>query len=327
MAYARDDRDRRHAPARPAPPDTRADKGFDRFTRLAMRLLGVPVALVSLGDGERQNQLSAMGLQVRETSLSSALCRHVVRNSVALVVGDARQEPSLGVTPVTVDLGVVAYAGMPIADPTATPAGPAGRLPRPSDDGAFREQLVLEITRARRHRRPLSVALIDLDHFTQINDRHGREAADVVLDEAADRLKAVIKDGQTLARVGGDTFAWIVPAATEMAAASAVRRIVRAFASASFTAVGVVTISAGVAEIGDGVDADGLYTHAADALEHAKRTGRDRVCRYFNRPALQRATISASAPSAERGSSPRSARRTPGARRGAISVSPRRRPR
>jgi diguanylate cyclase (GGDEF)-like protein len=360
MAYARDDDGRRHAPAWTEPPDSRGGESFDRFTRLAMRLLGVPVALVSLGDAELQYYPSAVGLQVRETSLSRALCRHVVRNSVPLVVSDARQEPHLGATPVTIDLGVIAYAGMPVTDgagetvgslcvidreprswseselailadlaaavsaevrvramarslqgdwPPSRPHGHdagdattsldadadagsgsgSGRaLAELPDHEMFWERLVLEITRARRHRRPLSVAVINLDRFDAINQRLGRAAGDRVLVEAALRLSALVKDGQTLAWVGADTFAWILPAATETAAASALRRLIRAFASAPFAGVGTVTISAGVAELGENVDTDGLYAQAADALEHAKRAGRDRVCRYFNRPALQR---------------------------------------
>ena len=354
MAYARDDDNRRHAPARTEPPGSRADESFDRFTRLAMRLLGVPVALFSLGDAERPYYPSAIGLRARETTLARALCRHVMRNSDALVVSDARQEPHLGATPVTVDRGVVAYAGMPVTDgagetvgslcvidreprswsesdlailadlaaavsaevrvramarslqgdwprsprhghepgeepaPSGAGSGPGAALADLPDREMFWERLVLEITRARRHRRPLSVAVIDLDRFAAINQRHGQAAGDRVLVEAALRLNALVKEGQTLAWVGADTFAWILPAATETAAASALRRLIRAFASAPFAEAGTVTISGGVAELGESSDADRLYAQAADALEHAKRAGRDRVCRYFNRPALHR---------------------------------------
>jgi diguanylate cyclase (GGDEF)-like protein/PAS domain S-box-containing protein len=148
----------------------------------------------------------------------------------------------------------------------------------------FWETLVIEIVRARRHQEPLSVAIIDIDHFKGINDRHGHPMGDRVLQEAAARLRRMIREGQTLARVGGEEFAWILPGATETAAAAAVRRLIRAFASHPFSEVGTVTFSGGVSELAHGLDADALYAQADEALYHAKRTGRDRVCRFFNLP-------------------------------------------
>ena len=96
--------------------DEPAEAGLNRLTRLATRLLGVPVALVSLVDDQRQFFASQTGLDddVTGTALSHSLCRHVVASGVPLVVDDARLEPLVSDNGAVRDLGVVAYAGMPL---------------------------------------------------------------------------------------------------------------------------------------------------------------------------------------------------------------------
>ena len=100
--------------------DTPAEEAFDRFTRLASRLLRVPVALVSLVDADRQFFKSAVGLPEpwatwRQTPLSHSFCRHVVAAGRPLVVEDARRHPLLHDNLAIRDLGVIAYAGVPLA--------------------------------------------------------------------------------------------------------------------------------------------------------------------------------------------------------------------
>ncbi len=99
--------------------DADADGSFDRFTRLAGRLLGVPVALVSLVDEDRQFFLSSRGLPApwaaaRETPLTHSFCQHVVAGRAPLAVDDARQHALLATNGAVADLGVVAYLGVPI---------------------------------------------------------------------------------------------------------------------------------------------------------------------------------------------------------------------
>ena len=94
--------------------DSEAEEDFDRLTRLAARVLGVPVSLVSLVDDRRQFFKSRFGVGVRETPLSHSFCAHVVTQRSPLVVGDARLHPLVRDNPVVGELGVVAYAGIPI---------------------------------------------------------------------------------------------------------------------------------------------------------------------------------------------------------------------
>jgi diguanylate cyclase (GGDEF)-like protein/PAS domain S-box-containing protein len=100
--------------------DSAAEGAFDRFARLASRLLGAPVALVSLVDADRQFFKSSLGLpepwaSARETPLSHSFCQHVVAARAPLVVDDARAHPLVHDNLAVPDLGVVAYLGVPIA--------------------------------------------------------------------------------------------------------------------------------------------------------------------------------------------------------------------
>ncbi len=99
--------------------DTPAEPGFDRLTRLAAGLLRAPVALVSLVDERHQFWKSARGLgepwaSCRGTPLSHSFCQHVVHDAAPLVVDDARAHPVLKDNLAIPDLGVIAYAGVPI---------------------------------------------------------------------------------------------------------------------------------------------------------------------------------------------------------------------
>jgi diguanylate cyclase (GGDEF)-like protein len=99
--------------------DSAPEAGFDRLTRLAARLLGAPVALVSLIDDRRQFFKSALGLREpwasrRETPLSHSFCQYVTRDRVPLVVSDAREHPELRDNLAIHDLSAIAYAGVPL---------------------------------------------------------------------------------------------------------------------------------------------------------------------------------------------------------------------
>src|SRR5258706_97995 len=99
--------------------DTPPEEAFDRLTRLATRALHVPVALVSLVDGDRQFFKSCVGLQeplatLRQTPLSHSFCRHAVASGQPFLVSDARLNPLVRDNPAVSELGVIAYAGIPL---------------------------------------------------------------------------------------------------------------------------------------------------------------------------------------------------------------------
>ena len=99
--------------------DTPAEEAYDRLTRLAMNLLNAPIAQVSLVDEDRQFFKSGHGMDepwasARETPLSHSICQHAVDTREPLVIEDARAHPLVSDSLAIRDLGVIAYAGIPL---------------------------------------------------------------------------------------------------------------------------------------------------------------------------------------------------------------------
>nr|CAA9295142.1 hypothetical protein AVDCRST_MAG63-4717 [uncultured Armatimonadetes bacterium] len=99
--------------------DSPAEASFDRLTRLAVKVLSAPVALVSLVDADRQFFKSQIGLAEpwaarRETPISHSFCQHVVASNRPLIVTDARNDPRVCDNPAVREMGVAAYLGVPL---------------------------------------------------------------------------------------------------------------------------------------------------------------------------------------------------------------------
>jgi diguanylate cyclase (GGDEF)-like protein/PAS domain S-box-containing protein len=162
----------------------------------------------------------------------------------------------------------------------------------------FHERLAEEIARGRRHGTPLSLAILDLDHFKQINDTCGHPAGDRVLAEVGARFRALTRVGEEMARVGGEEFAWILPATDGAGAYAAAERARRAIEGEPFAGVGNLTVSIGVCDAGDAgesADAAELYRLADVALYWAKDHGRNLVFRYCSETAARLASQTRSA--------------------------------
>lgn len=138
-----------------------------------------------------------------------------------------------------------------------------------------------ELARCQRYMRPLSVLMIDIDHFKAVNDRLGHAAGDRVLQNVCSTCLSEKRDSDVIARVGGEEFAIMLPETTETAAAQFAERLSRQVGMAKPTIFGEqvrVTISIGVASVSaatSGIDA--LLQEADRALYEAKRLGRNRV--------------------------------------------------
>ncbi len=143
--------------------------------------------------------------------------------------------------------------------------------------GEFFARLDAEVRRARRRGDPLSLVILDLDHFKRINDMYGHLAGDDVLGEVAARLAALARAEDTIARIGGEEFAWLLPDADARAAWLAGERARREIAGRTFPGVGHVTVSAGVADLRADVSVIELFRRADAALYWAKDHGRN-VC-------------------------------------------------
>lgn len=140
---------------------------------------------------------------------------------------------------------------------------------------ALLEELERELARRRRNGRPLALVMMDLDHFKQVNDLHGHPVGDAVLRETAGRLSSVTRQGETLGRIGGEEFAWLLPDTTPATAAERGRQAV---ADLDFADVGRCTISAGVSALtSEDLGVDELLRRADEALYRAKAAGRNTV--------------------------------------------------
>ena len=136
-----------------------------------------------------------------------------------------------------------------------------------------------EISRASRYGSPLSVAMLDIDLFKEINDTHGHPFADGILQTIAERLRSRLRATDVLARVGGDEFAMLLPGMTGELATSVVHRT----RSEVGTVAGGVDLSwcAGIASYPiDAQDAETLLECADAALYCAKSSSDASVCVY-----------------------------------------------
>jgi diguanylate cyclase (GGDEF)-like protein len=147
---------------------------------------------------------------------------------------------------------------------------------------AFRSNLDDEWKRASRYRRPLSLILIDLDHFKDINDRYGHPAGDRLLAGLADILRDTVRETDVPARYGGEEFVVVCPETSEMDAEIVAERIRAAVESARFRIESrestAITCSLGIATFPSNATTEEALIDAADAaLYYAKRCGKNVV--------------------------------------------------
>jgi diguanylate cyclase (GGDEF)-like protein/PAS domain S-box-containing protein len=143
----------------------------------------------------------------------------------------------------------------------------------------FNDRLTLEMAHARRNQRKLTVMLLDLDHFKDVNDTLGHSVGDQLLQVVGDRLISLLRKSDTIARMGGDEFMLILPeTAQEEDAVRIAVKILEAFRKPfGFDGHEIsVTTSIGIAMYpDDGEDADTLMRNADIAMYRAKDQGRD----------------------------------------------------
>jgi len=135
---------------------------------------------------------------------------------------------------------------------------------------AWDEELSMALVRAARAGMPLSIALLDVDHFKEFNDRHGHQAGDRLLKEAAAAWRGILRATDVLSRIGGDEFAALLPGCALDMAATIAEHMRAAVPATAGCSVGVAAW--------DGQETSlGLVARADRALYDAKERGRDRV--------------------------------------------------
>ncbi|MBX7457767.1 GGDEF domain-containing protein [Qipengyuania sp. 1NDH17] len=134
------------------------------------------------------------------------------------------------------------------------------------------------VMEARRDEKPLSVIVFDIDHFKQVNDRHGHPVGDKVIAMVGDIATRQAREFDIVGRIGGEEFLWILPDCKSEAALRAAERLRWAIEAGTHSApIPSITISAGHAEIEAGDASLILFARADAALYEAKRGGRNRV--------------------------------------------------
>ena len=145
---------------------------------------------------------------------------------------------------------------------------------------AYYERLDAERRRALRHGRPLALAVFDLDGFKAVNDAHGHQAGDRVLQTVARAFAEGARAGDAPARVGGDEFAVIAPDTDATDAFALAERLRTSAADALARLDYPVTLSAGVTDLSSASSVEELVRLADGALYWAKHHGRDQTVRY-----------------------------------------------
>lgn len=144
----------------------------------------------------------------------------------------------------------------------------------------FDDELSRETLRAQRHARPLSLVVLDVDHFKNVNDEYGHDAGDAVLVGVGRLLKSQIRESDIAARLGGEELGIMMPETRLQDAMVLADRIRLAIAASRFLhrAVSIaVTASCGCATLLEGEHHSDLYRRADEKLYEAKRGGRNCV--------------------------------------------------
>ncbi len=145
----------------------------------------------------------------------------------------------------------------------------------------FFARLSTEISRAKRYRRGLTLALIDLDDFKEINDALGHQVGDEVLVSVGTFLQSFSRGSDVIARVGGEEFAWLMPETTGRDAVRAAERARAICAEETLGPVDGLTFSVGICDLTEASGGtDEIYRLADTALYEAKRRGRNRIVLY-----------------------------------------------
>ncbi len=224
--------------------DTTPEERYDRLTRLAKRLFGVPIALVSLVDADRQWFKSSIGLDAKEGPRETSFCGHAILGDDVFEVQDALLDERFNDNPAVINSpNVRFYAGYPLKVPNGSKIGTlciADQHPRhlAEDDKVLLRDLARmveseiaavqlatmdELTQLSNRRgfeflaqhalnlckrldKPATLLFFDLNDFKRINDEHGHANGDLTLQNFGSILNHAFRNSDVIARMGGDEF-------------------------------------------------------------------------------------------------------------------------
>ncbi|MEP7706454.1 sensor domain-containing diguanylate cyclase [Paraglaciecola sp. 25GB23A] len=224
--------------------DTAHEERFDRVTRMAKRMFGVSISLVSLVDEDRQWFKSKQGLEATETPRDISFCGHAINGNGLFIIPDASEDVRFSDNPLVTEApNIRFYAGYPLKIREGLNIGTLciiDQAPKTMDEedqqlfkdlGAMIEQEIKSIQLAtldeltlisnrrgfltlvdhslkmcRRNQVSMSFLLFDLNKFKIINDDYGHHEGDFVLTKFAQIMLDTFRDSDVIGRLGGDEF-------------------------------------------------------------------------------------------------------------------------
>lgn len=224
--------------------DTLPEERFDRLTRMAKRLFGVPISVVCLVDEDRQWFKSCLGLTVSETPRDISFCGYAILGSEIFIIPDAAKDERFADNPMVLnEPNIRFYAGCPLRTLNGSKLGTLcimDQKPRSFSDedleilrdlasmverefAAVQLATLDELTKisnrrgfmmlarhslnlCARQRTSASLVFVDLNEFKRINDGFGHVEGDRALTAFADQMKSAFRDSDLFARIGGDEF-------------------------------------------------------------------------------------------------------------------------
>lgn len=246
--------------------DTAPEQRFDRLTRMAKRMFGVPIALVSLVDENRQWFKSCVGLSATETPRDISFCGHAILGNEVFVIPDATRDARFADNPLVLnDPKIRFYAGCPLRSLNDSKLGTLCIIDRKArtfseeDIDALKDLAAMverelaavqlatldeltNITNRRgfmllaqhslnlcaRQRIPVSLVFLDLNKFKPINDTFGHAEGDKALLAFVEQMKNILRDSDLFARLGGDEFVLLLTNTSAMLAEDVIARFRRA---------------------------------------------------------------------------------------------------
>jgi len=241
--------------------DTLPEERFDRLTRIAKRMFGVPIALVSFVDENRQWFMSCIGLDVSETSRDVSFCGHAILGNGAFIIPDTLEDPRFADNPLVLnDPHIRFYAGCPlvvngyklgtlcIIDQTPRSFGKEDiealkdlasmverelaavqlvtmdELTNISNRRGFMALAQQSLNFCVRQKIPAALIFLDLDKFKPINDKFGHAEGDAALIAFARQMKSTFRDSDLCGRLGGDEFVVLLTSTSKQQAEYVIER-------------------------------------------------------------------------------------------------------
>ncbi len=233
--------------------DSAPEERFDRLTRMAKRMFGVPISLVSIVDSDRQWFKSKQGLDAEETPRDISFCGHAILGDELFYIPNAKEDERFHDNPLVTDApNIRFYAGHPLRVANGHKMGTLCLIddkPREMDEedkallrdlAVMAEQEIAALQLAtldeltmisnrrgfvslgrhslslcKRHQKPATLVLFDLNDFKPINDQFGHAEGDRALIAFANILKQVFRDSDVFGRIGGDEFVALLSGTSE----------------------------------------------------------------------------------------------------------------